>query len=57
MKVDTQIEDNWRRTISYLQVKGILAQSFSCKKLSNQNGEYSSQYKKNNFMLNGGKIK
>ena len=36
--------------------KGILAQSFSCKKLNNQkHGEYSLQYKKNNFILNAGK--
>ena len=34
MKVDAQIEKNCRWTISYLQ--GILAQSFSCKTLSNQ---------------------
>ena len=74
MKVDTQIEDNWRQTaaiklqnqleqarpfcvvtlISYLQ-------GYSCPKLQLQQtewsetyGEYSSQYKKNNFMLNAG---
>ena len=35
VKVDTQIEENCRRTISYLQEQGIHAQSFSCKKLSN----------------------
>ena len=54
MKVDSQIEDNRRRTISYLQ-------GYSCPKLQLQEieysetyGEYYSQYKKNNFMLNAG---
>ena len=54
MKADTQIEDNWRQSISYLQ-------EYSCPKLQLQQtewsetyGEYSSQYKKNNFMLNAG---
>ena len=52
MKVDARIEDNCRRTISFLQ-------GYSCPKLQLQEteyseiyGEYSSQYKKNNFMLN-----
>ena len=56
VKVDTQIEDNCRWTISYNYIcKGVLTQSFSCKKLSNQKPTaYSSQYKKNNFMLYAG---
>ena len=35
VKVDARMEGNCRRTISYL-LKGILAQSFSCKKLNNR---------------------
>ena len=58
MKVDTQIEENCRRTISYLQ-------GYSCPKLqlqetelSETHAEYSSQYKKpKNFVLNAGHIK
>ena len=56
MKVDAQIEENCRRTISYLQ-------GYSCPKLqlketgkSETYGEYSSQCKKNNFILNAGKM-
>ena len=56
MKVDAQIEINCRRTISYLQ-------GYSCPKLqlketgkSETYGEYSSQCKKNNFILNAGKM-
>ena len=47
VKVDARIEGNCRRTISPI-CKGILVQSFSCKK-SKTYREYSSQYKKNNF--------
>ena len=57
MKVDTQIGESYRRTISYLQ-------GYSCPKLQLQEtelsetyAEYSSQYKKNNFKLNAGKMK
>ena len=57
MEIDTPIEDNCRRTISYLQ-------GYSCPKLQLQEteqsetyGEYSSEYKKNNFMLNAGQDK
>ena len=56
MKVDAQIEINCRRTISYLQ-------GYSCPKLqlketgkSETYGEYSTQCKKNNFILNAGKM-
>ena len=51
MEVERQIEDNCQRTISYLQ-------GYSCPKIQLQGkwsetyGELSSQYKKNNFMLN-----
>ena len=48
MKVDTQIEDNCRRTISSPICKGILAQSFSNQK--HKANTHSSQYKKNNFI-------
>ena len=54
VEADTQIEDNCRRTIFNLQ-------GYSCLKLQRQEiewsetyGKYSSQYKKNNFMLNVG---
>ena len=55
MKVDAQIEEA-ADGVSPI-CNDILAQKFSCKKLSNISetyGEYSSQYKKNNFMLNTG---
>ena len=52
----TQIRENCRRTISYLR-------GYCCPKLQLQEtecsetyGEYSSQYKKNNFKLNAGKM-
>ena len=52
----TQIGESYRLTISYLQ-------GYSCPKLQLQEteksetyGEYSSQYKKNNFKLNAGKM-
>ena len=54
MKVDAQIEENCQWTISYLQ-------EYPCPKLQLQEteksetyNEYSSQYKKNNSMLNAG---
>ena len=57
MKADAHIGGNCLRTISYLQ-------GYSCLKLQLQEteqsetyGEYSSQYKKNNFMLIAGQDK
>ena len=56
VKFDSQIGENCRRTISYLR-------GYCCPKLQLQEtewsetyGEYSSQYKKNNFKLNAGKM-
>ena len=49
VKVDTQIVEECRRTLYYL--KGYSYSKLYCKKTR---GEYGSQYKKNNFMLNAG---
>ena len=56
VKFDSQIGENCRRNISYLR-------GYCCPKLQLQEtewsetyGEYSSQYKKNNFKLNAGKM-
>ena len=56
VKFDSQIGEKGRRTISYLR-------GCCCPKLQLQEtewsetyGEYSSQYKKNNFKLNAGKM-
>ena len=52
VKVDAKIKKECRRTISYLQ--GYSCPKLYCKKLSNNAETYvfSSQYKRNNFMLN-----
>ena len=47
MKVDAQIEEECRQTISYLQ-------GYSLPEALLQETEYSSQYKKNDLMLNAG---
>ena len=47
MKLDAQIEEECRQTISYLQ-------GYSCPDALLQETEYSSQYKKNDLMLNAG---
>ena len=52
VKADAKIKKECRRTISYLQ--GYSCPKLYCKKLSNNAETYvfSSQYKRNNFMLN-----
>ena len=56
VKVDTQIGENCRRAISYLQVYSCPKLQLQETELSETYGEYSSQYKKNNFKLNAGKM-
>ena len=57
VKVDAQIEEDCRQTISYL--KGYSYLKLYCKKQGNQKltGEYSQHLKKNNFKLSAGDIK
>ena len=54
VKVDAKVKKECRRTICYLQ--GYSCPKLYCKKLSNnaETYEFSSQYKRNNFMLNAG---
>ena len=47
VKVDAQIEEECRRTTSYLQ-------GYPCPKLHCKKPEYNSQHKKNDLMLNAG---
>ena len=57
MKVDAQTEENCRQAISYVQESCCPKLQLQETGLSKTYGEYSLQYKKNNFMLNAGKIK
>ena len=54
MKADARIEGNCLGTISYLQGYSCLKLQFQESEQSETYCEYSSQYKKNNFMLNAG---
>ena len=54
MKIDTQIENNCRRAISHLQVYSYPKLQLQETDQSETYGEYISQNKKNNFMLNSG---
>ena len=56
VKVDAQTAENCRQAISYVQ--GSCCPKLQLQKtgLSKTYGEYSVQYKKNNFMLNAGDI-
>ena len=57
VKVDARIAENCRRTISYLQGYSSPELQLQETELSETHGEYSSQYKKNNLMLNAGQDK